>query len=53
MKLVVSNKLSFGEQFFKYLVGYKDNKKLDLYAYYFQNIKDILIKLNIHNIHIL
>ena len=25
-------------------------KKLDLYAYYFQNIKDILVKLNIHTL---
>ena len=46
MKLVVSNKLSFGRQFFKYLVGYKDNKKtrplrilLPKYKIYFDKTK--------------
>ena len=32
-KVVVSNKLPFGKQDFKYSNGYKDAKKLDLYAY--------------------
>ena len=29
-KIVVSNKISFGKNDFKYLIGYKDAKKLDL-----------------------
>ena len=35
---------------FKYFIGYKDAKKLDLYSYYFQksvHIEEILIKLNV------
>ena len=35
-KIVVSNKISFGKNDFKYFIGYKDAKKLDLYAYSFQ-----------------
>ena len=31
-KIVVSNKLLFGKQDIKYLIGYKDSKKLDLNA---------------------
>ena len=29
-KIVVSNKVSFGEEGFKYFIGYKDGKKLRL-----------------------
>ena len=49
-KNVVSNEVSFGKKDFKYFVGYKDAKKLDLSAYSFQNwvhIEEILIKLNV------
>ena len=49
-KIAVSNKFPFCKQDFKYFIGYKDNKKLDLYAYYSQKriyIKDISIKLNV------
>ena len=35
-KIVVSNKFPFGKQDFKYFIGYKDNEKLNLYAYSFQ-----------------
>ena len=35
-KLVISNKLLFGKQVFKYFIGYKDAKKIDLYAYSIQ-----------------
>ena len=35
-KIVVSNKLSLCKNGFKYFIGYKDAKKLDLYAYFFQ-----------------
>ena len=48
-KIVVSDKLPFGKQDFKYFIGYKDAKKIDLYAYSVQKwiyIKEILIKLN-------
>ena len=31
-KIVVSNKVSFSKEGFKYFIGYKDAKKLDLYA---------------------
>ena len=45
---VVSNKFPFGKQDFKYFIGYKDDKKLDLYAYYiWLYIQDILINLNV------
>ena len=32
-KIVVSNKLNFGQLDFKFLIGCKDSEKLDLYAY--------------------
>ena len=35
-KMLVSKKISFGAKDFKYCIGYKDAKKLDLYAYSFQ-----------------
>ena len=34
-KIVVSNKVSFGKKDFKYFSGYKDAKKINLYAYCF------------------
>ena len=48
-KTVVSNKVSLGIKGFKYFTGYKDTKKLDLYAYFFQkwvHIEEILMKQN-------
>ena len=33
-KIAVSNRASFGTKRFKYLVGYKDAKNLDLYIYF-------------------
>ena len=35
-KIVVSNKVPFGKKGFKYLIGYKDAKKLGLYVYFYQ-----------------
>ena len=35
-KIVVSNKVSFGEKAFKYFIGYKDGKKLNPYVYFSQ-----------------
>ena len=35
-KIVVSNKVSFCKKGFKYFIGYKDAKKLDLYVYFSQ-----------------
>ena len=35
-KILVSNKVSFGKRLFKYFIGFKDAKKLDLYGYFFQ-----------------
>ena len=35
-KRVVSNKIFFGKNDFKYFIGYEDAKKLHLYAYSFQ-----------------
>ena len=35
-KTLVANKLLFGKQDLEYLIGYKDDKKLDLYAYFVQ-----------------
>ena len=35
-KVVVSNKVSVGKKEFKYLIDYKDAKKLCIYAYIFQ-----------------
>ena len=49
-KIVVSNKVSFGKKNFKYFIGYKDAKKLGLYACSYQNwvhVEEILIKLNV------
>ena len=49
-KIVVSNKVSFGKNGFKFFNGYKDPKKLDLYPYFFQkcvHIEETLMKLNI------
>ena len=49
-KIVVSNKVCFGRKGFRYFIGYKDAKKLDLYAYFFQkcvHIENTLMKLNI------
>ena len=49
-KIVVSNKISFDKNDFKYFIGYKDAKKLNLYAYSFQKwvyIERILIKLSV------
>ena len=34
--MVVSIKFPFGGQGFKYFISYKDNKKLDFYAFSFQ-----------------
>ena len=48
-KRVVSNKVSFHKNYLKYFIGYKDARKLDLHAYYFQKyvyMEEILIKLN-------
>ena len=49
-KTAVSNKVSFGKKNSKYFMGYKDAKKLDLYAYFFHkwmHIEKILIKLDL------
>ena len=49
-KIVVSNKLSFGENFFKNFIGYNDAKKNRSLCYAFQKYVDIeetLIKLNV------
>ena len=35
-KIVVSNKVSFNKKGFKYFIGYKDDKRIDLYVYLFQ-----------------
>ena len=34
--LIKSNKISFGKNDFKYFIGCKDAKNLDLYAYSYQ-----------------
>ena len=36
-KIVVSNRISSGKTGFKYFIGYKDSKRLDLLVYFFQN----------------
>ena len=36
-KIIVSNKVSFGQKGFKYFIGYKYTKKLDPYVYFSQN----------------
>ena len=43
----VSNNLPFSKQDFKYLIGYKDDKKLKFYAYSFQKWVhiEVLIKI--------
>ena len=50
-KVVVSNKLPFGKQDFKFFVGYKDSeKKLDVYTYYIHKsfyVKEILMKIDV------
>ena len=49
-KIVVSNKISLGKKAFKYFIGYKDAKKLNLYVYFSQklgHIEKTLMKLNI------
>ena len=49
-KTVVSNKFCFIKKGFKYFIVYKDAKKGDLYAYFFQkwvHIEDTLMKLNL------
>ena len=48
-KVVASNKVCFGKKGFKYFTGYKDAKKVDIYAYSFQkwaHIEEILMNLN-------
>ena len=37
-KIVVSNRVSFGKKAFKYFIGYKDAKKLELYIYFSQKL---------------
>ena len=49
--VVSNNKFPLGKKDFKYFIGYKDNKDLDLYEYSFQKwvyTKDILIRLNVY-----
>ena len=49
-KAVVFNKISLGKNDFKYFIGYKNAKNLDLYSHFFQkgvHIEEILIKLNV------
>ena len=49
-KIVESNKTSFSKNGFKYFIGFKDPKKLDFYAYFFQKwvlIEKSLMKLNL------
>ena len=51
MLKVVSNKLSFGKKGFKYFIGNKDAKKVDLYLYFshkWVHIEQIFMKLNIY-----
>ena len=35
-KIVVFSEVSFGKKRFKYFIGYKDAKKIDLYVYFYQ-----------------
>ena len=35
-KIVISNKISFGKEGFKYFIGCKDAKKIDVYVYFSQ-----------------
>ena len=49
--ILVSDKVSFGKKGFKYFIGYKDTKKLDLYVYFLQKwayIEETLTELNIY-----
>ena len=49
-KIVIFNKFPLGKQDFRYFVGYKILKKLDLYAYSVHKwlyIKETLMKINI------
>ena len=49
-KIVVFNKFPLGKQDFRYFIGYKILKKLDLYAYSIHKslyIKETLMKINI------
>ena len=49
IEIVVSNKVSFGKKGFKYFIGYKNVKKLDLCVYFSQkwvHIEKTLMKLN-------
>ena len=36
-KIALANKASFGKKRFKYFIGYKDTKKLDLNVYFSQS----------------
>ena len=48
-KIVVPNKVHFGKIRFKYFIGYKDTKKLNLYVHFSQkwlHTEKTLIKLN-------
>ena len=38
-KVIIGNNVSFCKKGFKYFIGYKDAKKLDLYVYYYQKWK--------------
>ena len=40
-EIVVFNMISFDKKDFKYFIGYKDGKKIDLFAYSFQ--KSVLV----------
>ena len=49
-KIVVSNKLTFGKQEFKYFIDYKDSEKLDFYAgsvHKWLYTREILMKIDI------
>ena len=48
---LVKKGVLFGKKRFKYFIGYKDGKKINLYVYFSQkevHIEEILIKLNIY-----
>ena len=45
-EIVVSNKFSFGKQYFKYFIGYKDNKEIGPLCTFFMHIKYLLIRPN-------
>ena len=51
-KMIVSNKISYGKKGFKYLIGYKNAKKIEPCAYFSQtwmHTEKTLIKLNIYH----